>query len=184
MTRIIGGSARGRRLSVPAGRDIRPTAGRAREAMFGTLATLTDVVGARFLDLYAGSGAVGLEALSRGAAAVVLVEADPAAAQAITDNITAVGDGGARLLRRRVEHFLQGRATEEFDVVFADPPYELTDPEVRSCVEAVVRAWTAPGAVLVVERPTRGGEWAWPSGVEPVKAKRYGDGTLWYGRRS
>ncbi|MEP6697798.1 MAG: 16S rRNA (guanine(966)-N(2))-methyltransferase RsmD [Pseudonocardiales bacterium] len=183
MTRIIGGSAGGRRLSVPPGREIRPTAGRAREAMFGTLSDLTDLAAARFLDLYAGSGAVGLEALSRGAIALVLVEADPVAAQVITDNIAAVGLPGARLVRRRVEQFLHG-PPESFEVVFADPPYGRPDEELLGCVTAVAQGWAGPGAVLVVERPTRGEHWTWPTGIEAIKAKRYGEATLWYGRRS
>jgi 16S rRNA (guanine966-N2)-methyltransferase len=111
----------------------------------------------------------------------VLVESDPAAAQVITGNVKAVDAAGAHLLRSRVEHVLRGRP-EEFDIVFADPPYDVSDADLRACIEVVVHAWTAPGAVLVVERPTRGGEWAWPAAVEPIKAKRYG--TLWYGRRS
>jgi 16S rRNA (guanine966-N2)-methyltransferase len=184
VTRIIAGSARGRRLSVPAGRDTRPTAGRTREALFSTLAGLTDLAGARFLDLYAGSGAVGLEAHSRGAIRVVLVEADPAAAAVIADNIAAVAPDGARVVRRSVERFLADPPDERFDVVFADPPYELADPELRAGVAAVAEGWTGPGAVVVVERPSRGGGWVWPSGVEPIKARRYGEGTLWYGRRS
>jgi 16S rRNA (guanine966-N2)-methyltransferase len=184
VTRIIGGSARGRRLSVPAGQDTRPTAARAREALFSTLAGLTDLAGARFLDLYAGSGAVGLEALSRGASEVVLVECDPAAAQAVGDNIAAVAASGARVAQRRVERFLQDRPGEAFDVVFADPPYGFPDAALRDCMDRVARAWTGPGAVLVVERATRDDTWTWPAGVEPIKAKRYGDGMLWYGRRS
>lgn len=151
--------------------------------MFGTLAGLTDLAGAAFLDLYAGTGAVGLEALSRGAARVVLVESDPAAAQVISGNIKAVDAAGAHLVRSRVEHFLRGRP-EDFDVIFADPPYDGTDADLHAAIEAVVPTWTAPAAVIVVERPTRGGEWVWPAGVQPVKARRYGDSTLWYGRRS
>ncbi len=184
MTRIIAGTARGRPLATPAGRVVRPTADRVREAMFSTLAGLTDVAGARFLDLYAGSGAVGLEALSRGASDVVLVEADPVAAQVITDNIVAVATSGARLVRRTVERFLQETPGEPFDIVFADPPYELTDAELGGCLALVAASWSRAGAVVVAERPTRGGAWPWPLGLEPIKERRYGDGTLWYGRRS
>src|SRR6187402_151501 len=103
MTRIIAGAHRGRRLSAPAGAQTRPTSDRVREAFFSTLDTMIDLDGARFADLYAGSGAVGLEALSRGAAYTLLVEADARAARVIRDNIVAVRAGdSARLITGKV----------------------------------------------------------------------------------
>lgn len=185
MTRIVAGAAGGRRLSVPAGREVRPTSDRAREAMFSTLGGLLDLAGAAVLDLYAGSGAVGLEALSRGAARVVLVESDPVAAALIRTNVEAVGLPGAQVVRDRVESFLDRPApAAAFDLVFADPPYALDEQAVRAGLVKIAGGWLRTGGIVVVERPTRGGTLAWPAGLAPVKEKRYGEGTLWYGRRS
>lgn len=173
--RIIAGTARGRPLLAPAGRDTRPTSDRAREGLFSTLGTLTDVDGARVLDLYAGSGAVGLEALSRGAAAAVLVESDVKAAAVIRRNADAVGLPGARVVVDRVERFLAADAAS-YDICFLDPPYDVSD-EIVARVLAAVRA-----EVVVVERSARSPEPAWPQGVERVRERRYGEGVLWYGR--
>lgn len=180
----MAGQARGRPLGVPAGRGTRPTSDRAREALFSTLDSLVDFSGARFLDLYAGSGAVGLEALSRGAAEVVLVESDAAAARVIGGNMTAIGLRGARVVRERVERFLDTATPEVFDVIFADPPYQRDGADMTACLARLCNGWTQPGSVLVVERPTRAGDWTWPEGIESLKSRRYGEGTLWYGRRS
>src|SRR5947209_17981559 len=123
MTRIVAGTFKGRRLATPPGRDTRPTSDRVREALFGTLGDLT---GLRFADLYAGSGAVGLEAASRGAAQVLLVEADPRAGRVVRDNIALLRAGEvARLAPSRVDSVLSGGPGSggPYDVVFADPPY-------------------------------------------------------------
>ena len=183
MTRVIAGAARGRRLQVPPGDGTRPTSDRAREALFGTLESLLGAwAGRRVLDLYAGSGAVGLEALSRGAAHALLVEADARAARTLAANVETLGLAGAEVRRGRVErvaaHGLPGPA---YDVVFADPPYDLTDDELRT-VLADLRPAVADAAVVVVERATRGGAWTWPAGYESVRSRRYGEATLWYGR--
>ena len=182
MPRIVAGAARGRRLIGPAASGVRPTADRTREALFSTLASLTELAGARVLDLYAGTGAVGLEALSRGAATAVLVECNPAQAQVIRTNAATVGLPGARVVAAGVGHFLVG-SPEPYDLVFADPPYDLPDAELRTVAATLAGAWTAPGAVVVVERATRGPAWAWPDGLLAIKCKSYGAGTLWYGRR-
>lgn len=174
--RVIGGTARGRPLLAPAGKDTRPTSDRAREGLFSTLATLTGIDGARVLDLYAGSGAVGLEALSRGAAAAVLVESDMKAAAVIKRNAEAVGLPGARVVVDRVERFL-GADAAAYDIAFLDPPYDVSD-EIVARVLAALRA-----EVVVVERSVRSPEPAWPPGVERVRERRYGEGVLWYGRR-
>ena len=183
MTRVIAGAARGRRLQVPPGDGTRPTSDRAREALFGTLESLLGAwAGLRVLDLYAGSGAVGLEALSRGAAHALLVESDPRAARTVAANVATLGLPGAEVRRGRVErvaaHGLPGPA---YDVVFADPPYDLTDDELRT-VLADLRPAVADAAVVVVERASRGGAWTWPAGYEAVRSRRYGEATLWYGR--
>lgn len=183
MTRIVAGEARGRSLGVPAGRGTRPTTDRAREALFSTLAALVDLDGVRFLDLFAGSGAVGLEALSRGAGEVVLVESDAGASRVIGDNVAALSMTGARVVRDRVERYLE-TTPDVFDVVFADPPYEADGTALRATLSRLCDGWIQPGSVLVVERPTRAGDWSWPEGIESLKSRRYGEGTLWYGRRS
>jgi 16S rRNA (guanine966-N2)-methyltransferase len=185
VTRIIAGVARGRRLSVPAGTRTRPTSDRAREGLF---ATITAVHGAlrqaRFLDLYAGSGAVGLEALSRGAARALFVESDPAAARVIRDNIAAVGLPGGQLVTAAVDPALRrGPGAEPaFDVVVADPPYAAGDDEVIAMLAALAEhGWLAPGALLAVERATRSGPVPWPPGYAADRSRRYGEATFWYG---
>jgi 16S rRNA (guanine966-N2)-methyltransferase len=185
MTRVIAGSAGGRRLAVPPGSTTRPTSDRAREALFSTLESLLhSLTGARVLDLYAGSGAVGLEALSRGAKHVRLVESDTRAARTAQANVAAVGLPGAVVSRDRVERVVAGPApAAAYDVVFADPPYELADGDLRAVLVALVDGgWLRAGSVLAVERATRGGELAWPDGIEPLRSRRYGEATLWYGR--
>src|SRR3954451_16008664 len=168
MTRIIAGAHRGRRLAAPPGAQTRPTSDRVREAYFSALGTMTDLDGARFVDLYAGSGAVGLEALSRGAAHALLVEADAKAARAIRDNIVTlrVGDA-ARLITGKVTQVLAGPPEGgPFDVVFADPPYAVSDEEVAEVQQALIdHGWLADGAVVVFERSSRGAPLSWVDGI-------------------
>ena len=184
MTRIVAGAARGRRLSVPPGRGTRPTSDRAREGLFSALESLVGAfAGLRVLDLYAGSGAVGLEAASRGAAAVTLVESDRRAADTARANSEAVAPGRARVVAAPVARWLATAAEAPYDVVFLDPPYELPDRDVGEVLAGLAdRGLLAPDAVVVVERPTRGTEPAWPPGVEALRSRRYGEATLWYGR--
>ena len=186
MTRIVGGGAGGRRLAVPPGSGTRPTADQAREGLFNTLAGLLDLSGAAVLDLYAGSGAIGLEALSRGADRALFVESDPRAARTIRANAARLDVPGARVLADRVERVLAAPpiAGAAYDVVFADPPYATADDEVdRMLADLVDRGWLADGAVLIVERGRRSPAPNWPTGVAPVKSRRYGEAVLWYGRR-
>ncbi|GAA3108107.1 hypothetical protein GCM10020001_027650 [Nonomuraea salmonea] len=122
MTRIIAGTAGGRRLAVPPGRGTRPTSDRAREGILLTLDSLYGLRDARVLDLYAGSGAVGLEALSRGAAEAVLVESDPKAVRTIKANVASLGLAGARVVADKVQRVLGRQADTPYDIVFADPP--------------------------------------------------------------
>ena len=184
VARVIAGEARGRRLAVPGGRDTRPTSDRAREGLFATIRSITgSLAGARVLDLYAGSGAVGLEALSRGAGQVLLVESGPRAARVIRENIQAIGLPGAEVITDRVERILaRGPGVEGYDVVFADPPYALADADVTGMLTLLAdRAWLAPGALVVVERATRSGPVRWPDGYRQDRARRYGEATFWYG---
>ncbi len=193
VARVIAGEAGGRRLTVPAGRDTRPTSDRAREGLFATVSSiLGSLAGARVLDLYAGSGAVGLEALSRGAAHVLLVESGAQAARVIRQNIDAIGLPGAAVIADRVERVLargpegpdqaQSPAGGRYDVVFADPPYAMADEDVtRMLARLADGEWLAPGALVIVERATRSGPVRWPDGFVPDRARKYGEATFWYG---
>ncbi|MEV8097339.1 16S rRNA (guanine(966)-N(2))-methyltransferase RsmD [Kitasatospora sp. NPDC085879] len=185
MTRVIAGTAGGRRLAVPPGRNTRPTSDKAREAMFSTLEALRGTVhGARMLDLFGGSGAVGLEALSRGAEHVLLVESDTSAARVIRENVRSLGLPGAEVRADRAERVIAGPAPAvPYDLVFLDPPYAVTDDEVREML-ITLRAggWIAEDVLVTVERSTRGGGFGWPEGFEALRSRRYGEGTLWYGR--
>jgi 16S rRNA (guanine966-N2)-methyltransferase len=182
VTRIVSGTAGGRTVRVPTGRRLRPTSARAREGLFSTLEAIRGPLGgAVVLDLFAGSGAVGLEALSRGAARAVLVERDPVALRTLRDNARALGFAGAQVVGAPVARFLAGTAVAA-DVVFLDPPYGLPDPELAGVVAALERGWLAAGGVVAVERASRAGEWLWPAGWRPLRARRYGEATVWYGR--
>ena len=190
VARVIAGEAGGRRLAVPAGRDTRPTSDRAREGLFATVSSILGALaGARVLDLYAGSGAVGLEALSRGAAHVLLVESGAPAARVIKQNIDAIGLPGAAVIADRVERVLargpdqaQSPAGGRYDVVFADPPYAMADEDVtRMLARLADGEWLAPGALVIVERATRSGPVRWPDGFVPDRARKYGEATFWYG---
>ena len=185
MTRVIAGAAGGRRLAVPPGNGTRPTSDRAREGLLSTWQSLLGgpLDGERVLDLYAGSGAVGLEALSRGAGHTLLVEADARAARVIRENVKAIGLPGAAVRSGKAEQIIQSAPTAPYDLVFLDPPYRVTDHDLREILLTLrTQGWLAPEAIVTVERSTRGGEFKWPQGYEAVKARRYGEGTFWYGR--
>lgn len=162
----------------------RPTSERAREALFNSLRALLDVEGARVLDLFAGSGAVGLEALSRGAAEVVLVESDARAAATLRANVDALGLPGVQVRRRTVGAFLGDEAERAaYDLIFLDPPYELADARLGELLAMLADdGWLAPHAVIVVERSAHGAAPPWPPGVFSLMQRRYGAGVLWYGR--
>jgi 16S rRNA (guanine966-N2)-methyltransferase len=183
MTRIVAGRARGRRLAVPPGDGTRPTADRVREALFSSLeAEFGALAGLRVLDLYAGSGALGLEALSRGAAHVLLVEAEHKAVRAITENVATVGLDGAVVQPARAEQVLAGTPAEPYDLVLADPPYALAGAAVTELLALLVDGWLATDALVVVERPRRAEPLAWPPGLVAQRERRYGETMLWYGR--
>jgi 16S rRNA (guanine966-N2)-methyltransferase len=181
--RIVAGLAKGRRLAAPAGAT-RPTSDRAREALFNSLAAMLDLDGARVLDMFAGTGAVGLEALSRGAAEAVFVESDPAAVAVLRRNVETVRLPGATIVSRPVAAFLSGADPVRFDLLFADPPYALDDDVLAAMLGTLThRGWLADDAIVVLERAARGAAPAWPDCITPLRAKRYGEGVLWYGRR-
>ncbi len=184
MTRIISGQARGRRLKSPAGQTTRPTSDRVREALFSALeAELGSLVGLRFLDLYAGSGAVGLEAMSRGAGVVTSVESDRRTARLVQDNAATLGFHKVEVLSQPVTRVLAQPPRAPYDVVFADPPYPLENAAVEEALALLVtHQWLATGSVVVVERSARGVEPAWPAGLVRDREKRYGETVLWYVR--
>lgn len=183
MPRIVAGAARGRRLKAPEGTTTRPTSDRTREALFSALESmLGSWHGRTFLDLYAGSGAVGLEAASRGAATVVLVESDQKALRVLRANVAHLGLTGASVVGGPVEKYAQGRPPA-VDVVFADPPYSMPTTQVHEVLVGLLAAGiVAEGTLVVVERATRRSDWGWPTGLVGVRDKAYGEGTLWYGR--
>ena len=175
MTRIVAGIAGGRKLKVPP-RGTRPTSERVREAVFSALQARLDLDGTAVLDLYAGSGALGLEALSRGAASVLLVESDARAAAVARGNVATVGVPGASVRCAPVASVLAGAAETEYDLVLADPPYAVTELAVHQMLTALVSGgWLAPDAVVVLERSARSPETVWPEGLTPAKVKKYGE---------
>ena len=182
MTRIIAGAARGLRLEVP-GSGTRPTSDRVRESLFGALESMDAIDGARVLDLYAGSGALGLEALSRGAAAVDLVERSRPAAAVARRNAAvigrAVGATPARVHESAVHPFL-GRAGGPWDLVFSDPPYDLDDVAMTADLVALSPLLTAD-AVVVIERGKRAtAPDARAAGLDVFREKVYGDTAVWW----
>ncbi|WP_295624631.1 16S rRNA (guanine(966)-N(2))-methyltransferase RsmD [uncultured Corynebacterium sp.] len=170
MSRIIAGTARGRKLVAPKGEDTRPTTDRAREAIFSSWSSRFGIEGTTVLDLFAGSGALGLEAASRGADEVVLVESAPAACRAIRANIDAVGHPRVTLAEMKASTYLAGAPTEHFDRVIADPPYELAGEAVTEMLD-VLRAALVDGAVVTVERHYADDETTWPEGFEILEQK-------------
>ncbi|MEU8838655.1 16S rRNA (guanine(966)-N(2))-methyltransferase RsmD [Streptomyces roseus] len=184
MTRVIAGSAGGRRLTVPPGTGTRPTSDRMREGLFSTWESLHGIEGARVLDLYAGSGAVGLEALSRGAVHALLVEPEAKAAKAIRDNIKAVGLPGAEFRAGKAEQIVAvPPGPDPYDVVFLDPPYAVGHDDLGEILLTLrANGWLTDDALVTVERSTRSGAFPWPEGFEPLRSRKYGEGTLWYGR--
>ena len=181
VVRIVAGVAGGRRLAVPP-HGTRPTSDRVREAVFSSLAARRDLEGARVLDLYAGSGAMGLEALSRGAVHVRFVESDQRAAAVLRRNIEALGLPGAQLTAADVPAVLRGNPGQPYDLVLADPPYALDDCALDKVLSALAGgAWLAPAALLVVERPAKALPPTWPDNVFALTHRRYGDTAVYYG---
>ncbi len=183
MTRIIGGSAGGRRITAPRGAATRPTSDRVREALFSAIESWCgSLSGLRFLDLYAGSGAIGLEAWSRGAGVVSLVEQDRRTATMILTNAKSLGFHKADVVAASVAGTLGRHPAAPYDVVYLDPPYPLADEAVVADLEALGRhGWLVPGALVVIERSVRSAAVAWPDGFTGLRDRHYGDSTLWYG---
>ncbi|WP_260744682.1 16S rRNA (guanine(966)-N(2))-methyltransferase RsmD [Mycobacterium sp. SMC-2] len=178
MTRIIGGVAGGRRIAVPP-RGTRPTTDRVRESLFNILTARGDLTGVAVLDLYAGSGALGLEALSRGAASALFVESDQRSASVIARNIDALGLTGATVRRGAVATVLAAGTATAVDLVLADPPYDVEAAEVEAVLAALVtHGWADAGTVAVVERGATGAPLTWPAGWSVWSPRVYGDTRL------
>ena len=184
--RIIAGLAKGRPLDA-VGSSTRPTSDRAREALFSTLASeFGDFEGLRVLDLYAGTGAIALESLSRGASLVHAVEKDDAAARAITENYESIKSahcpGTFYLYAMSVHRFLQDKAQQSYHFIYVDPPYDVSDIDV---VESLILlrdgGFIDPQGLIAVERNSRVKEISWPDGLSPIREKNYGQATIFYG---
>jgi len=186
MTRIISGLAGGRRIRTPPGGGTRPTSDRVREALFSRLEHLDVVHQAKVLDLYAGSGALGLEAASRGAASVLLVESEWAAVAVIRKNIVELGLPGVSVGVRAetVERaLLSGPVSAEArcDLILADPPYDVTEEALADVLALLVtHEWLSQDAFVVVERSARSPEPRWPRGLDGAGERRYGDTKMWF----
>lgn len=189
MSRVIAGSAKGRRLHTPAGASTRPTTDRVREAVFASLASWAGTAGSpadqtlaglAFCDLYAGSGAVGLEAASRGAQPVLLVESDRRAGEVIRRNVAESGLA-VQVRTATVEQATTQPPPQPYDVIWADPPYDLATELVDGLIRTLVGGWLGPDGLIVVERSTRSPAPSWPDGTEAWDA-RYGETTVYFGQ--
>lgn len=179
MTRIVAGSAGGRSLRVPP-KGTRPTSEKVREALFSRLEHLDVVDGARVLDLYAGSGALGLEAASRGAAHVTLVDASRQAVEVCRRNVRELALPTVTVVLDRAERFVAAPPAAPWDLVLLDPPYDVPEDVVDAVVEALaVPGALTPGAIVVVERSKRSAPPTWPAGWEALAHKDYGETSVW-----
>lgn len=182
MTRVIAGLFRGREIQVPQA-VTRPTSSRVREAIFSAaqhaLAGFSDL---RVLDLYAGSGANAIEAISRGAADAVAIEKDAKAAQVIRDNAAKLKIHNLKIICMSVNTALAGEPQfGKFDFVLMDPPYAIDDEVIEKELELLCAGWLNDGAVVVVERSKKSVT-SWPPKLTQFAQKVYGDTSVWYGR--
>jgi 16S rRNA (guanine966-N2)-methyltransferase len=183
--RIIAGVAKGRSLSSVAGAT-RPTSDRAREAIYSTLTSeFGDFLGLHILDLFAGSGAMALEALSRGATLVHCVEKDDAAAKTISINSALVQKaqpvGALHLFHMAVQKFVEGTAQNQYHFIYIDPPYDFSDSELTIILENLhSNNFCKDDAVIAVERATKSAVPTWPEGYEPSRTKVYGQASIYY----
>lgn len=183
--RIIAGVAKGRSLSSVAGAT-RPTSDRAREAIYSTLTSeFGDFLGLHILDLFAGSGAMGLEALSRGASLVHCVEKDDAAAKTIATNAALVQKaqpvGVFHLFHMGVQKFVESNPEHQYHFVYVDPPYDFADSDLTRILENLrSNNFFKDGAVIAIERATKSTQPVWPEGFEPSRTKVYGQASIYY----
>lgn len=184
MTRIISGLVGGRRIRTPPGSRTRPTSDRVREALFSRLEHLDLVHHGKVLDLYAGSGALGLEAASRGATSVLMVESDWAAVAVMRKNTAELGLPGVSVRADTVQRVLLAGPVSDAarcDLVLADPPYDVTEEDLADVLTLlVVHQWLSEDAFVVVERASRSPEPRWPQGLDGAGERRYGDTKMWF----
>jgi 16S rRNA (guanine966-N2)-methyltransferase len=184
--RIIAGLAKGRSIDAVAS-STRPTSDRAREALFSTLTSeFGEFDGLHVLDLYAGTGAIALEALSRGAALVHAVEKDDFAAKAIASNLEKIKSAGCpgtfHLYSMNVHRFLEDKASQPYHFIYIDPPYEVDDVDViETLIQLRDGGFIDQQALIAIERNSRVKEISWPEGLEEVRQKKYGQATIFYG---
>lgn len=179
--RIIAGSLGGRRIETPKGDGTRPTSDRVREALFSSLESeLGGFEDLWVLDLFAGSGALGLEALSRGARRAIFVDSDARAVSVIKQNVRSLGVSGVEVIRSTATAFVDRPHDDPIDLVFVDPPYALATESVTALVRRMAQGMGG-GPLFVVERSSRV-PFVWPEDVEGLRRKKYGETTLWYGR--
>ena len=186
--RRIAGSAKGKTLISPPDSRTRPTSDRAREGVFSTLESeFSSLEGLHFLDLFAGSGAVGVEALSRGASVVHAVESESSVESVAIKNFQCVKTaiGAYRVFHTSAERFLASdNATEkgQYDIIFMDPPYELSNQSIEELLEVIkTRDLLALRGVLAIERKSKSSPFTWPEGFEEIKVRSYGQGSIFYG---
>ncbi len=185
--RIIAGLAKGRTLSTVAGAT-RPTSDRAREGLFSSLLSeFGDFTALNILDLFAGSGAIGLEALSRGAGLVHSVEKNEVACRTISKNadlvMTSKTSGVFHLYAMSAQKFLEIPKTASYDIVYVDPPYDFPDVELFKClVELRAGDFVKDDGMVVVERARKSTSMNWPSGFEPIRERSYGQAVIYYGK--
>ncbi len=192
MSRVIAGSRGGRRLQVPPGQRTRPTTDRVREALFSAIASWAGTAGGpadvalaglAVLDLFAGSGAIGLEAASRGAELVWLVESDRRAARIITENAREL-ELDVTVRQGRAEELARTTASTAFDVVFADPPYELPGPDLDAVIARLIeQGWIAADGLVVLERSGRTDPPRWPEDPADTWSRDYGESVLHFWQR-
>ena len=190
MSRIVAGSAGGRRISMPRGSGTRPTTDWVREAIFSAIAAWAGraavapeeaLAGLGFCDLYAGSGAVGLEAASRGAAPVLQVEHDRRAVQHIRRSAADLGLN-VTIQVGDVPSLLHRSAPDGFDIVFADPPYDLASEILDAQLSTLVdRGWVSRPGLIILERSRRSASPNWPVSVTETWARAYGETTIYFG---
>jgi 16S rRNA (guanine966-N2)-methyltransferase len=175
--RVVAGRLGGRRLRAVPGSATRPTSDRVREALFSVLGPRVE--GARVLDLFAGTGALAIEALSRGAASAVLVEQSAQATAVIRANLEALGLTGVATVRRtKAEVYLRSQRDGPFDLAFLDPPYALPVGLLAGILARLARAALTPGAVVALESSARAEPPPWPPTLHPEPPRRYGDTAL------
>ena len=186
--RIIAGSAKGKTLISPPDTRTRPTSDRAREGLFSSLdSEFESLVGLNFLDLFAGSGAVGVEAYSRGAAIVHAVESDGDMGNVAITNFQLVKSaaGSYRVFHTKVDRFLESDHAAEksrYDIIFMDPPYELSNGVIEELLATIVaKNLLQPRGIIAIERESKNRPFAWPSELEEIKVRSYGQGSIYYG---